>query len=716
MNVNSFIGLSNGIISNLSIASVSNSYFENILPDPAYSSSWNGSGIFCNGSGVGALYQSGFGYSLSIPPSFVNCYYGINVEKCELISGGNRMENMVVGYRAYNLIGQELNISGNYIFCSLYGIESQYNDFASYIKFELDNIELNDQNTGLLSGAGIFVNEYGLASTGITKTIQYPVITVVHGKHGILLQNCNGFDIYGGGSTTNIFAASPKDCYQGVSVYGGEKNSIRCTTVDFSEPGDKLSSKADFAINNSISCDVWCNHAYNGYLGFRFDGNCNPCDFVNNEMKDNGHTGLYLDASGEIGPQLINKGNKWFGSFSGSGGIGGICMGNYLSSKFEVNPLSPPYKPLIVFPPLGWFNPGSGTPYDCSTAPFNFPSCYQSYSDAYSTDSAIWNIASGQSGTIAYSDVADYRSNKYFTEEYLKGNGVGDLLIENYYDSISDLNYELLASIKENTGNLKNVNPVVTGLISQTREMITQLMDSLVDDRILIRNMLHPDNGFIAGFMNKQDSLMELSISLSGYDSLFKSNYQSGIDLIKTDNDAIQYLYLQSIERGLNNIYFDRIINGETNLSGNDISFLTSLAAQCPLSGGELVFKARGILSLLYPFISYPDSQLCNDEGIVYRKAAPQDIQIEFNVHPNPAFENLIIEYQGNIFEPKDAILSLFSMDAKPVLSQKIICSSEHIINLPLTHIPAGIYYLKIETNNLPVFTKRLVVVPQNKL
>ena len=96
-------------------------------------------------------------------------------------------------------------------------------------------------------------------------------------------------------------------------------------------------------------------------------------------------------------------------------------------------------------------------------------------------------------------------------------------------------------------------------------------------------------------------------------------------------------------EKTVNSIYLQTVAVGNNTFSASQLTTLQSIAAQCPLSGGEAVLRARDILALAQGTpLFYNNVNSCGSGARPSRDRTEQFQAGNFiQVRPNPASENI---------------------------------------------------------------------------
>ncbi|MEY3311782.1 MAG: hypothetical protein RL348_1115, partial [Bacteroidota bacterium] len=100
---------------------------------------------------------------------------------------------------------------------------------------------------------------------------------------------------------------------------------------------------------------------------------------------------------------------------------------------------------------------------------------------------------------------------------------------------------------------------------------------------------------------------------------------------------------IEENEQLVNEIYLSVLGQEQTVFSQNAIDQLEFIAGQCPLAGGNAVFRARAILSLISDNYVYDDVNICLQAGIILRQTPKKPTA---RLYPNPANNSVTLAYE----------------------------------------------------------------------
>lgn len=177
-------------------------------------------------------------------------------------------------------------------------------------------------------------------------------------------------------------------------------------------------------------------------------------------------------------------------------------------------------------------------------------------------------------------------------------------------------------------------------------------------------------------------------------------------DNIRLVNETIyNYETIEEKEQLVNEIYLSVLGQEQTAFSQDTIGQLEFIAAQCPLAGGNAVFRTRAILSLISDNYVYDDLNICLQVGIVLRQTSKN---LTAHLYPNPANSSVTLVYE--ILEKTEAELQLFNSLGQHQLNFTLIQGNTNMTLLTESLKP-GIYHYRITSNTENQINGKLVIM-----
>jgi hypothetical protein len=186
---------------------------------------------------------------------------------------------------------------------------------------------------------------------------------------------------------------------------------------------------------------------------------------------------------------------------------------------------------------------------------------------------------------------------------------------------------------------------------------------------------------------------------------------KAAADNLAALNASMQAVEVQEInQKAVNHLYFTKFAKGEVPARANDIALLEYIAAQCPYTGGNAVFEARGLLALLNKEGVYDDPTTCAAQGINLRKApvkvnTAKQVSNVVRIMPNPASTSVRLDIPSELI---GTTYHIVDATGKLVQSNTINAMQQ---NIDIQNISAGLYYIKILGAAYEVQPIKLVVI-----
>ncbi len=134
------------------------------------------------------------------------------------------------------------------------------------------------------------------------------------------------------------------------------------------------------------------------------------------------------------------------------------------------------------------------------------------------------------------------------------------------------------------------------------------------------------------------------------------------------------------------------------------MSALFSLANQCPLSGGDAVFRARSLYRLADPTHRFDNAALCQPNAALQAPKATEPL--DFTLFPNPTSGLTVLQFNTPITDR--ASVTLYSLQGQPVLQQTAGEGAQHVL-LETAALPGGTYFCRVTGDDGVTGVKKLV-------
>lgn len=708
---NTFLNLSNGILANNTSLNVRNTEFIDIHQQDVDNYPFIGYGIrsvtpaLFGGSGV-TLTQVGFNPIDGIGAvSFQDCTTGIFARGVATTITDNNMTGMTEGIITKSA-SQKVVIRNNVIDCGQTGIQVSMPDpNNNNMSILLNTVTIDGEGDGILvNGFGVLVDD--------PKPIYVRDNTVNVNSAGLDMTNAIRVNsIAGVHVLDNIIQASSASEYAtGIKLEGANLGKLESNTVTGLNPTGKVQGIWAYASPNHL----WeCNSVSGMRHGIRIDGVSNtPNMFTTNDMQDN-ETGLLMKLDGRIGDQF-QTGNRWFGSFNSALGAA-RHEGNFddisTSNFFSDNNSNTFWPPSIESQGIEWF----------VHEPTSFPIvCGISVPCENCEFTSLDNVKDSADESIATDGQPTTEAVKWQSERYLYGKlkrhtelAPSGSVFETFFGNQATSTVGAFSSIDDGVGSFYSIDPVTNAALEQNLAAMETKLDSIrLLDSLLVTAT---GNDSLAILATHAQLLLEINGLASNSLSLLapvNSQRVAGAAQESTNNASIQtpQVYEQN-EQSVNAIFLGAVAQGAAELKPQDVDALKAIAGQCPLEGGNAVFKARSLLALYGENALFDDDDLCQPVG--QREGLQEDVvenTVSFNLFPNPARDMVELEWAVGEVAANQMQLRLVDAVGNVVSAHELLAETgSHALSTG--RLAPGLYTVKVLVDGEQVHVEKLVLI-----
>ena len=697
-----FHNLSNGILANNNSLMVQNATFIDLDPK-GDTYQFNGFGIRADNAPLSphTLQQTGGG--MAGDPSFVNCRTGIKAIGTSVDISGNIMENVRIGVST-EFCPIDTDIYDNDIVARAVGIEvSQSNPNATR------KVHDNQVTMTGINGNGIEINESLIDIAGATGLVEDNTIDLngfgpgsglVATGTGIELVSVAGMNVSGntisiGPAVNNATGISVDGCMGGImeqnEVYGATINQNRGIWA-FSSP--------------EILWD--CNKAQELNTGFQVDMPSLSLDGYRGNRMDNAQTGLLLRPGARISEQ-DQTGNQW--SNSGANGTLAVHEGDFddiqTSLIFAEEPpigLSSVFWPEQIQSASNWFfneMAQNGEPYIClqEVPPVRLKSFAED--NIANFGGALDEPVEWLSAAYLYRRVNEHLgllNEPGYTSFYNQNTGstVGQFIaMENSTESIFEIGAADLSTLN---GNNSMLGTKVAGIRSMETQIATASENDLAG-LMAARAALYGDVANIG------------TASTNVWDQVQSQRSADAVQVISQNTGIATAYGFEANEKAVNDILLQTVAMGDIAYSGAQSATLENIAKQCPLQGGNAVFRARALLAGTVDSVFYDNAALCGSPSQLAKPPIAGAVtQSSFGLFPNPAKGQFTVQWDGNQYAGIGVDIVLYDLFGHRVLHRSASPKAGRA-TLSTGHLASGVYMCKVFAGKENALTENLVLI-----
>lgn len=678
--------LSNGVVGHGSDINVVGCQFVNIEPDAAYAYSGNGAGIYANGlSGWNTLKQQGYGTTSM--PSFNGCRWGVYTEYMNVRSTDNRMLDMGTAYRVDRSGYREVDILNNKVFTHFHGMELRANDGAAHILVQDNEITFGDaQCTACRGFTAILVTEGNYVAPDsriLNNTIHF--MNAPNSRFGIGLTSADDWVV----AENNVLMASNAFNFSGIQMAGCRRTEVSCNSI--TGAGTAYPLDAQSAIRNLMGGEplISCNEMDLTANGILFNGVAYNTDVRGNQFH-NHNWPLHLDATAIIDAQTL-KGNLW--DPNATTPVGGAW---YEVSAFQAALYQFLYDPAAIgsgtttppsYSPPGWFNVTSGPNYDCAE---HHGSHYCSQFGGERCKDCLRELDEKIASDSLENDPYTYETTWMLGADlYKKLDDSPTLLdslpeLETFYNELQGSTTAAFKAIADDQLTLYALDSTVVAQLQANRNQIDALLAlvkggmQLLSDEALTPAQRQSILAGLSGYRQTINSLSAWNASAlqlaSGTKVLSAEGVRSSYATVTTSE------LIEINERTVNEVYLATVGKDVDMLTTAQAADLFDIANQCPMVGGNAVFKARSLYWLIDDSYNFDDQALCLQHGIIVKSLLAESVN-RLKVVPNPASDGATLVLDRELDEPGtfvvyDAVGAEVMRQAVPIEMARITFST----------------------------------------
>lgn len=704
-NVNTFSLLRNGVIGINSIVNVHHVDMDDLEGESPF---WEWPNI----SGIG-IYTNNSRLQFS-NSDINNAYGGVFAERSNLDQLDNCwIENVQSGVRVQLGFLTTNNITNNDIYAQ---------DFGIWLS-NMDYVYLNVSDNDIYPGTGGV--EYGRAGIISFNSFYLPGESFIEDNE-IFMTNT-----YLGCSMSNVQFLSVKnnditelspfpwltDYNCGIGVFG----SMDCQLRDNDIIGlGATSPLTGIQVANSTSTAFCCNTIDNTKRGVGFVGVSDDTNLRGTDLSNINTRGLDLAANASIGAQFVFDnstssfifyGNRWLdGMAAGSAQHNGTTVNDVLESRFRFDPNEPwndPINPISVT--SQWFvgdpSPNNETincdaDMDCQILGLFKPIII---------DDNDVKAAQGSTGISTFAATSNWESSRYLYRKLLNNPVLSaqHVSVDSFFLANENTNVGLLTNIDNDIHEMLQPDEAQWSAINLKREELNHLNIELY----LIDSLLWetPDS-LSQPIVSIKDSLLQLLgtayVDEKSLAEVILMNRGTDAQVLEDVNSAIAVNAIFDINRkAIHGIYLQTIAMNHTDFDQSQLTTIENIAGQCPMKGGNAVYAARGLLSMVKDTI-FDDEALCSGT----RERAQQDDisqnnpdQNQVRLFPNPAKETINFSFREELEE--DALVSFYDITGQ-IAERFTIPSGSLGISRNVNMLNSGVYFCKIEFGQKQIIKK----------
>ena len=634
------------------------------------------------------------------------------------------MTNMGIGYLVDYSSYMTIDILNNYIRSDYFGIDLRMNDNARHLLVENNYIHFGSLTPGSKGVAGINVIEQNGKNpdSKINSNHIWHVLGASNATRGISMTTASHYQV----TNNEVNMVNNLNNQKGIITQSCSNDEISCNIITGPGTDYNLAKKDQSAIKIELGDyhNVSCNIVNGTTNGIYFSGYAYNTDVKGNEINYHKY-GLRLDNFAIIGSQAL-KGNQWFASPS-TGGWGalyenpinaGIYKFNYDNTASPGSTVEPP-----TWDPSNWFNFIAGQNFEC------VPVVGENYCDQFN-----FVACDGCDHEFNFEIAQDLIQNGVFTDpsQYELAKQLWKLLDENevYRTTYTVLNDFYIANqnglldkvneVMEAASNLYDIAPSVELALQNNKLQLDGLLSSLKANVVILLD----ENSTVAQKMAALSQIQAIQyniLPLTNFNisalELVQDSRTLNADNVNLVNSSLATSQIfEENEKQVNEIYLVTIAKGISYFTTQQIETLYGIAIQCPIAGGNAVWKARGLYSLIDDDMIYDDFITCLNAGVILREAATttntasekNNTRYSTSISPNPTQDKATLKY--NFPTNSNGTLVLVDSYGKEIYRTALESNSKEFTFSTL-NINPSIYFYKVYSNDQLIGSGKLSII-----
>jgi len=170
-------------------------------------------------------------------------------------------------------------------------------------------------------------------------------------------------------------------------------------------------------------------------------------------------------------------------------------------------------------------------------------------------------------------------------------------------------------------------------------------------------------------------------------------------------NDTDPYTYN---EKEVNHIYLQTVAKGILEFTPQQIAAIAAIAHQCPLSGGNAVYRARGMYALVAD-AAYNDADACAIQGLQYKNAPAAANVAALTFVPNPATNEVTLHIATNT-TTDTGVAEVYNMMGVLVHTYRLSALQNNYL-LSINDLLPGLYMVRVQWNHHPALYGKLTII-----
>ncbi len=286
-----------------------------------------------------------------------------------------------------------------------------------------------------------------------------------------------------------------------------------------------------------------------------------------------------------------------------------------------------------------------------------------------------------------------------------------DQELADFYNDLQGSTTAAFKSIDDSQKTLSNMDSSVVAQLQANRAQIETLMDSVKSGMVEMDDSTLTDaqrSAILSGLSGYRSTISTLTAWNNSALQLAATTKVLTAESIKAANTNVGTTKLiESNEKQVNEIYLSTVGKEVDTFTVDQTNTLFFIANQCPMVGGNSVYRARSLYRLIDDEQQFDDPQLCLQHGIIVKSLVARETNT-IGVVPNPARDGATLVLGKPLEEP--GVFILFNPVGKEVMRLKVP-AEEYRMSFATSGLATGVYHYRVVTDLGLVGNGRLSIV-----
>jgi hypothetical protein len=273
-----------------------------------------------------------------------------------------------------------------------------------------------------------------------------------------------------------------------------------------------------------------------------------------------------------------------------------------------------------------------------------------------------------------------------------------------------------LKPIDEGKAVLFKVDSLQQSIIDNKKEAIEISMQQINEQLALLDTAIVQQDSLaivaaIAAIENEKGDIEPLILSTDSLLSLITANRIVSTNSVANANASLAAtIQIEDNEKKVNEIYLATLARDVFEFTTDQMQDLYDIASQCPLAGGQAVYRACSLYALADKNTFFNNFTICEAAGYAMRKPEKAKGKLVVNkikIYPNPTNESATLEY--NLPGVDEVQLTLMGITGQ-LIKVEIIKGDKGAHTFSTKDMKSGVYQYKVSSNAGNAFGKLIII------